>query len=333
MLSRAFTKQRRSSPQAGESRSSVSIYEYEEFIFGSIDDIPLISFDEYIDKNNRSNNSESTQMTLRQVLRASVGVIGESSLGMTEKVVLLGGKICAVKRFTKVLVKKREFGWRIERVAHVSSKCEYLVPVTAYLYAKRIKFLVCDYYPMGSLADLLFGAREKGQTALEWKHILKIVQSTAKAIAFIHSQHPPKEKNLQLNVHGNIKSSNVMINIDFTARLSDYGFVQLAEQVAVVDDTGQAEPPAQPPQPTERVYSKTLSQKSDIYNFGVVLLEILESLGVKKNQDIVEFSSEGRQQRQVSKVLEIALSCTDVLPEARPDIEHILFCVGDSVNC
>ncbi|XP_020546907.1 probable inactive receptor kinase RLK902 [Sesamum indicum] len=296
MLSRAFTKPKRS-PRGGESslRSTASISEYDEdFIVGFMDDIPLVSFDEWNDSynsrvsgnkvvagsyNQSPNSSES--MTLRQVLRASVGVVGESPLGMTEKVVLLGGKICAVKRFRRVAIRKREFGRRIERVAQVGNQCEFLVPVTAYLYAKRIKFVVCDYYPMGSLADLLSGAREQGHTALEWKHRFKIVHGIAKAIAYIHSQNPPREKHLQLNLHGNIKSSNVMIDIDFTARLSDYGFVQLADQVEV-DDTGQAE--ISTPSP-ERALVETISQESDIYNFGMVLMDILGwpkvSLGVE----------------------------------------------------
>ncbi|KAK6158369.1 hypothetical protein DH2020_005683 [Rehmannia glutinosa] len=258
MLSRAFAKPRRS-PQAGESSlRSTSIFEYEDLIFGFMDDIPLTSFPEYNDDHSyykSTHNSESTsQMTLRQVLRASVGVMGESPLGMTEKVVLLG-------------------------------------------------FVVCDYYPMGSLADLLSGAREQGHTALEWKQRFKIIQGIAKAISFIHSQNPPREKHLQLNIHGNIKSSNVMINIDFTARLSDYGFVQLADQVAV-DDTGQAEPLVRPP--PERAYTNTLSQESDIYNFGIVLMDILgwpnvSSSGVIKRSDLFEFFVDREQKKQALK--------------------------------
>ncbi|KAL0312476.1 UNVERIFIED_CONTAM: Pollen receptor-like kinase [Sesamum radiatum] len=350
MLSRAFTKPKRS-PRGGESslRSTASISEYDEdFIVGLMDDIPLTSFDEYNDGCNSRvsgnkvvagsydqspNSSESTRMmTLRQVLRASVGVMGESPLGMTEKVVLLGGKICAVKRFRRVAIRKREFGRRIERVAQVGNQCEFLVPVTAYLYAKRIKFVVCDYYPMGSLADLLSGAREQGQTALEWKHRLKIVHGIAKAIAYIHSQSPPREKHLQLNLHGNIKSSNVMIDIDFTARLSDYGFVQLADQVEV-DDTGQAELPTTPS--PERASVETTSQESDIYNFGMVLMDILGwpkvSLGVEK-VDLFEFCVEGKEKKQAFKILDIALGCTNSLPDARPTIEQILCCLGEHVK-
>ncbi|KAK4435458.1 putative inactive receptor kinase [Sesamum alatum] len=348
MLSRAFTKPKRS-PRGGESslRSTASISEYEQdIIVGFMDDIPLISFEEYNINSNYNyspvnsnkvvsrNSSEWTRMlTLRQVLRASVGVMGESPLGMTEKVVLLGGKICAVKRFRKVAIRKREFGRRIERVALVGNQCEYLVPVTAYLYAKRIKFVVSDYYPMGSLADLLSGAREQGHTALDWKHRFKIVQSIGKAIAYIHSQNPPREKHLQLNLHGNIKSSNVMIDIDFTARLSDYGFVQLADQVKV-EDTGQADQPPTPP--PERALIETISQESDIYNFGVVLMDILGWPKVSSSRvekvDLFEFCVEGKEKKQAFKVLDIALSCTNSLPDARPTIEQILSCLGDHVK-
>lgn len=128
-----------------------------------MDDIPLVSFSDHTGSNKAVNSNitnsveSSSQFTLRQVLRASVGVMGESSLGMTEKVVLLGGKISAVKRFKRVVIRKNEFGRRIERVAQIGNQCEYLVPVSAYLYAKRIKFVVSDYYPMGTLADLLSG--------------------------------------------------------------------------------------------------------------------------------------------------------------------------------
>lgn len=99
----------------------------------------------------------SILLTLREVLRGSVGVVGESCLGMIEKVVLLGGQVCSLKRFRQVSVRKIEFGRRIKRLAEISRKSQYLVPVASYLYTKRIKFVVSDYFPMGSLADLLAG--------------------------------------------------------------------------------------------------------------------------------------------------------------------------------
>ncbi|XP_073131802.1 probable inactive receptor kinase At5g58300 [Henckelia pumila] len=317
-----------------------------------MDDVPLTSFEGYdigyscnsvskkfSCKNTRNigNDSESTQMTLRQVLRASVGVLGESPLGMTEKVVLQGGIICAVKRFRNVLISKREFGRRIERVAQIGNQCQYLVPVSAYLYTKRIKFVVCGYYPMGSLADLLAGAREQGQTALQWKHRLKIIQCIAKAIGYIHSQNPPREKRLQVNVHGDIKSSNVMIDIDFTAHLSNYGFVQLAENVVDIDDPGQMVQLST--QPERVLCTGTTSRESDVHNLGVVLMDILgwpnkagTSSKAKRNIDcLFEFCVEGRDLKQANMIYEIALGCIDGVSNARPTIQQILSCLEDTL--
>lgn len=116
-----------------------------------MEDQPLTPCHDYDDDHG------SNTFTLREVLRGSVGVVGESRLGMIEKVVLLGGQVCSLKRFRKVSVRRIEYGRRIERLAGISRKSQYLVSVTSYLYTKRVKFVVSDYFPMGSLADLLAG--------------------------------------------------------------------------------------------------------------------------------------------------------------------------------
>lgn len=146
MLSRAFTKPKRSVKEYGENSRSGSTSEYDDCIVGFLDDLPLIS----CEKNGQS-------LSLKEVLRTSVSVMGENARGLTEKVVLSNARLCTLKRFRKVIVRKSEFGRRVEKLAQVCNNCDYLVPITAYLYAKRIKLVVSDYYPMGSLADLLSG--------------------------------------------------------------------------------------------------------------------------------------------------------------------------------
>lgn len=129
-----------------------------------------------------------------------------------------------------------------------------------------------------------------------------------------------------MSVHGNIKASNIMINIDFTAHLSDYGFAQLAEPMEV-NDTGQVLPYT-PPECHR--YDETLSQKSDMYNFGVVLMDILgwpKAQGPQK-KDLFEFSLDIKEQRHAMKVLEIALDCTNIVPGERPPIEKIIYRLG-----
>ncbi|KAK6935509.1 Protein kinase domain [Dillenia turbinata] len=366
MLSRAFTKPKRS-PKHGERRSESnsikssanSIHdEYDDIIVGFMEDQPLNMICHYHHQNKKNDiccggnrdhdrvhdhEEEEARVsfvpTLRAVLRSSVCVMGESPLGFTEKVVLLEGKICAVKRFRKLSVKRKEFGRRIEHLAHISSRCEYLIPVTAYLYTKRIKFVICDYYPMGSLSDLLLGARKDGHTYLNWNQRLMIIVCIARAIAFIHSQSPSPEKRLQLNVHGNIKSSNVMINVDFTARLSDYGYTQVADRVEL-DETPQQ-------RNSQDINIDHLSQKSDIYNFGMIVLDILggeraqqmRSCLVEKRSEIregvlpfFEFPVEGKERKWALEVLDIGLACTNMLAEPRPNIEKILLALNDVLS-
>ncbi|KAL3742911.1 hypothetical protein ACJRO7_018248 [Eucalyptus globulus] len=336
MLSRAFTKPKRS-PKNGDNvtRSESILHEYEDCIVGFMDDVPLVVCDGV-----RGYPGVHGQPTLREVLRGSVGVMGESCLGITEKVVFLGGKVCALKRFRAVRVGKGEFGRRLQRVAQISRRCEHLVPVLAYLYSKRIKFVLCDYYPMGSLRDLLSGGRDCGHTALNWSQRLKILFTAAQAILFIHSLSPPKERKMQMNVHGNIKSANIMINTDFTACLSDYGFAQLARR-ADISDTGQCMPPSPSSAATsESVHSDEMSPKGDVYNFGVVMLDVIsgdKGMGdyrkcvLRKKEEIVEgrmdffdFGADGRERSQAMQVLEMALECTNEVAKERPPMEQIL---------
>ncbi|XVF53053.1 hypothetical protein PTKIN_Ptkin05aG0068700 [Pterospermum kingtungense] len=326
MLTRAFTKPKRSFYYHGENSRSGYISEYDDCIVGYMeDDLPLVS----CDKN-------EPPPTLKEVLRTSVGVMGENNRGLTQKVVLSNGRLCAVKRFRMVIVGRSEFGRRVERLAKVSKRCQYLVPITAYLYTKRIKLVICDYYPMGSLADLLASGRH-GQTALNWNERLIIMVNIARAIAFIHGQSPTSKKSMKMNVHGNIKSSNVMINIDLTARLSDYGFVQLA---ALVEDP-------EKDRPRTSSYCEDLSQKNDIFSFGLVLLDMLAEVkepsyiqcivdtkdSIRQGKSVFfEFDVQGKERKQALKVLDMALDCTNSLPEARPSIQQILLDLSDVLN-
>ncbi|KAK8692851.1 hypothetical protein V6N13_070456 [Hibiscus sabdariffa] len=262
-------------------------------------------------------------LSQKEVFNASVRVIGKNSRwGSTEKMVLPNGRVSVLKRFRIVTMGEREFGRRVERLAQVCNNSDYLVPITGYSYSKRIKSVVRDYYPMGSLADLLSGGRG-GLTALTWTQRLTIIVSIARAISFIHAQSPPTDvqTNMKMNVHGNIKSSNVMINVDLTARLSDYGFIQLVDHC--VEDSGHRDRAG-------TSNCRNLNQESDIFNFGLVIVDLLgvadsESTVQGESENMLfEFDAHGTDRKQALMVLDIALSCTDLLPEARPPISQIL---------
>ncbi|KAI3691844.1 hypothetical protein L6452_31646 [Arctium lappa] len=331
MLSRALnTKPRRSIRYTeGSCRSSLSLCEYDEIFMGCMENEVVVPCDGIVVE-----EDGGVRWRLKDVMGASVGVVGESVLGVTEKVVFSDGTCSVLKRFRAVCVRRREFGRRVTLLATIGQRCDYLVPMKAYLYSKRFKFVVCDYYPMGSLYDLLIGAREHDHTPLSWKHRLKIILHIAKAIGFIHSQSPSRDRNMIMNVHGNLKTSNIMVDVDFNAYLSNYGFPQLAVEVP---DTGQRRSPSPPsplPSPCE-----PLSQNNDIYHFGIIILDILggskalESIecGFERKDEIkvkecaiFEFPFEGKDRRKVWKIWNMALACINSSHEARPSIECIL---------
>lgn len=174
MISRALNaKPKKSFKSTYGWSKSVSVNEDHEdssSIIGFMEDLPLILCGQTHDhlygkkrltcgSNSYDQYQRTVQLSLKDVLRASVGVLGESQLGMTEKVVVSDGRIFVLKRFRKLSIRKSDFAKRIDKFSQavMSDKCTNIVPITAYLYAKRIKFVLSDYYPMGSLADLLAG--------------------------------------------------------------------------------------------------------------------------------------------------------------------------------
>ncbi|KAL8266705.1 hypothetical protein R6Q59_004049 [Mikania micrantha] len=334
MSSRAINTKPRRSIRYGEEnqRSSLSLNEYDDIFIGCMEDMSCTTCHD----DGCTKDENGLQWTMKDVMRASVGVLGETGLGVTEKLVFLDGKCCILKRFRTVFVGRKEFAHRVGILASISRKCDYLVPINAYLYSKRFKFVVCDYYPMGSLHDLLDGARKHGHTPLNWNQRFKIILHTARAIAFIHSQ-PPQDKNMVTNVHGNLKSTNIMIDVDFSIRLANYGYTQLATNTPEIDQLMPLSPPS--PLPPENINNKVLSQKSDIFQFGLILLDILGGTKaldstqrvfetkerVLNNKSVFfEFSFEGKESMQVFKIFDIALACVHRLPQVRPTINNIL---------
>ncbi|KAK9053023.1 hypothetical protein SSX86_029653 [Deinandra increscens subsp. villosa] len=331
MLSRALnTKPRRMMRRVEENQRSLSLSlsEYDDICIGCVDDTPLMTCPD--------DGDNELRWTMKDVMRASVGVLEESALGVAEKVVFLDGKCCVLKRFRMVCVGRKEFGRRVARLALISRQCEYLVPVNAYLYSKRFKFVVYDYYPMGSLHDLLLGARKHGHTPLNWTQRFNIIIQIARAIAFIHSQLP-QHKDMVINVHGNLKPSNIMIGVDFSIRLSNYGFTQLATEIP---ETLQQKPLSpSSPLPLANIYKKSSSQRSDVYQFGLILMDMLggpnaldskqrvfetKERGCDDKLGFFEFPFEGKESSKVFKVFDIALACIHRLPKVRPTIDNIL---------
>uniref|UniRef100_A0A803PIV4 Protein kinase domain-containing protein n=1 Tax=Cannabis sativa TaxID=3483 RepID=A0A803PIV4_CANSA len=197
---------------------------------------------------------------LEDLLRASAEMLGKGGFGTAYKAVLDDGNVVAVKRLKDAQIGgKREFEQHMEvlgRLRHSNVVC-----LRAYYFASEEKLLVYDYMPNGSLFWLLHGNRGPGRTPLDWTTRLKIAAGAARGLAFIHSSC----KSLRL-IHGNIKSTNILIDKSGNAQVSDFG-LSLFGAPQPSKSNGYRAP--------ESNDGRKLTQKSDVFSFGVLLLELL----------------------------------------------------------
>ncbi|XP_020586092.1 probable inactive receptor kinase At1g48480 [Phalaenopsis equestris] len=196
---------------------------------------------------------------LEDLLRASAEVLGKGTFGTTYKAVLESGAMVAVKRLRDANTPEKEFREKIEAIGAMNHP--NLVPLQAYYHSKDEKLLVYDYMPMGSLSSLLHGNRGSGRTPLNWEIRTSIALAAAHGIDYIHSTSRSAS-------HGNIKSSNILLTTSSEARISDHGLAHLVGLSTTTNRVGGYRAP-------EVTDTRRVSQKADVYSFGVLLLELL----------------------------------------------------------
>ncbi|KAL6516375.1 putative serine/threonine-protein kinase pbl3 [Orobanche gracilis] len=139
-----------------------------------------------------------------------------------------------------------------------------LVKLIGYCSESENKLLAREYMPRGSLKNHLF---RKGVQLMPWPIRMRIAVDVARGLTFLHS--------LDANIiYRDLKASNVLLDSDFNAKLSDFGLAREGPKgdrthvsTRVVGTRGYAAP--------EYVATGHLTPKSDVYGFGVVLLELL----------------------------------------------------------
>ncbi|GMH20535.1 hypothetical protein Nepgr_022376 [Nepenthes gracilis] len=273
---------------------------------------------------------------LEDLLRASAEVLGKGSVGTSYKAVLEEGTTVVVKRLKDVVTAKREF----EMQADVLGRCKHenVVPLRAYYYSKDEKLLVYDYFPSGSLSALLHGSRGSGRTPLDWGNRMRVALGAATGLAYLHVSGKV--------VHGNIKSSNILLRQDNAAGVSDFGLNPLF---------GTSTPPNRIAgyRAPEVVETRKVTFKSDVYSFGVLLLELLTgkapnqaSLGdegidlPRWVQSVVreewtaevfdiELSRYDHVEEEMVQLLQIAMTCVSTVPDQRPSMPEVLRMIED----
>lgn len=268
---------------------------------------------------------ETELYSLEQLMRASAELLGRGTIGTTYKAVLDNRLIVCVKRLDSSRIGgagKEVFQQHMESVGAL--RHPNLVPLRCYFEAKEERLLVYDYQPNGSLLSLIHGSKSARAKPLHWTSCLKIAEDVAQGLSYIHQAWRL--------VHGNLKSSNVLLGSEFEACITDYCLSVLAEASLADDDPSLWAYKA----PEIRKSDSEATSKSDVYAFGVLLLELLTGKPPSQHpyltpNDIVHWvrsardvADGGSDENRLAMLLEVAIACSVASPEQRPNMWQVL---------
>ncbi|TVU21202.1 hypothetical protein EJB05_30826, partial [Eragrostis curvula] len=190
-------------------------------------------------------------------------VLGHGGHGTVYKGLLKSNVEVAVKRCTTIDEQhKKEFGKEMLILSQINHK--NIVKLLGCCLEVEVPMLVYEFIPNGTLFNLIHGNHDRH---ISLASRIQIAHQSAEALAYMHSWASPPV------LHGDVKSSNILIDWDHTVKVSDFGASILAptdesQFVTLVQGTcGYLDP--------EYMQTCQLTDKSDVYSFGVVLLELL----------------------------------------------------------
>ncbi|KAH1219366.1 LysM domain receptor-like kinase 3 [Glycine max] len=264
---------------------------------------------------------------------------------------LLGDQEVAIKRMTST--KTKEFMSEVKvlcKVHHAN-----LVELIGYAVSHDEFFLIYEFAQKGSLSSHLHDPQSKGHSPLSWITRVQIALDAARGLEYIHEHTKTRY------VHQDIKTSNILLDASFRAKISDFGLAKLVGKTnegetaatKVVNAYGYLAP--------EYLSNGLATTKSDVYAFGVVLFEIISGkeaiiqtqgpekrslasimLAVLRNSpDTVSMSSTRNlvdpimmdmyPHDCVYKMAMLAKQCVDQDPVLRPDMKQVVISLSQTL--
>ncbi|KAL8461097.1 hypothetical protein ACS0TY_032539 [Phlomoides rotata] len=304
----------------------------------------------------KANNSANIQITTEKGLQvftykqlhsatggfAKSNVIGRGAFGLVYRGVLQNGRKVAVKLMDQAGKQgEDEFTAEVELLGRLCSP--YLLSLIGYCSESNRKLLVYEFMANGGLQEHLYpmSGNKPVSSNLSWEMRLRIALEAAKGLEYLHEEISPPV------IHRDFKSSNILLDKNFHAKVSDFGLAKLGPERAgahvstrVLGTQGYVAP--------EYAMTGHLTTKSDVYSYGVVLLELLtgrvpvdmkrppgEAVLVSwalpqltdrdKVGQIMDPAIEGQHSRkEVIQVAAIAAMCVQPEPDYRPLMADIV---------
>ncbi|KAL1219039.1 putative receptor-like protein kinase [Cardamine amara subsp. amara] len=272
--------------------------------------------------------------------------IGQGGFGTVYKAEFNDGLIAAVKRMNKVSEQaEQDFCREIELLAKLHHR--NLVALKGFCINKKERFLVYDYMQNGSLKDHLHSI---GKVPPSWETRMKIAIDVANALEYLHFYCDPPL------CHRDIKSSNILLDENFVAKLSDFGLAHSSRDGSVCFEPVNTDIRGTPGYvDPEYVVTQELTDKSDVYSYGVVLLEIITGKrAVDEGRNLVEMSqrflvTKSRHRelvdprikdsiddddggKQLEAVVAVVRWCTEKEGRSRPSIKRVLRMLCESCD-
>ncbi|XP_010549995.1 PREDICTED: LRR receptor-like serine/threonine-protein kinase RPK2 [Tarenaya hassleriana] len=190
-------------------------------------------------------------------------LIGNGGFGATYKAEIAPNELVAIKRLSIGRFQGiQQFHAEIKTLGRL--RHQNLVTLIGYHASETEMFLIYNYLPGGNLEKFI---QERSTRAVEWRVLHKIALDIARALAYLHDQCVPRV------LHRDVKPSNILLDDDYNAYLSDFGLARLLgtsethATTGVAGTFGYVAP--------EYAMTCRVSDKADVYSYGVVLLELL----------------------------------------------------------
>lgn len=263
--------------------------------------------------------------------------IGRGGFGTVYRAVLPDGNTVAVKKLLVAsLVKTRE---EFEREVNLLGKVSHrnLVTLQGYYWTPQLQLLVCDYVPNGNLYRRLHERRE-GESPLRWDDRFKIALGAASGLGHLHHRTPQV-------IHYDLKSTNILLSHQNEVQISDFGLAKLLPALDSYVMSSKFQSALGYMAPEFACPSLRITEKSDVYGFGVLLLELVTGRRPVEymEDDVVilcdhvrALLEEGRPlscvdssmhpvpEDEVLPVIKLGLICTSHVPSNRPSMEEVI---------